>query len=254
MDEQINEPNENIIKDITEPQFELLSTITPKVTIEDTDVIDIYGTDEQRKEMFKDWAGYIGEIQNPENSAVNPFFKKPDGSGSLYSPLDEVLSNSRPILSKYGFGLFQIPTAETGRVSVKTILTHKNGGMIVFPALRIPTTKNDAQGVISSITYARRGALNPILATHGETDDDGNSASTPQKKPQSAQTDELKEVKANIVKLANELGGSSNEALMTLIKGVVASGNTNTIKELDVANKLYNDMKIFRDKNKKENK
>lgn len=250
MDEQI----ENIVEETIQPQFTLLETHPPKLTIEDNDVIDIYGTDEQRKEMFKDWAGYIGEIQNPDNNAVNPFFKKPDGSGSLYSPLDEVLNNSRPVLAKFGFGLFQVPTAETGKVSVKTILTHKDGGMIVFPSLQIPITKNDAQGIIAGVTYARRGALNPILATHGETDDDGNSASNLQKKPISAQPDELKEVKANIIKLANELGGSSNESLMTIIKSVVPSGNTNTIKELDMAIKLYNDMKVFRDKNKKENK
>lgn len=221
------------------------------IALKNTEYIEIFGNEDQRVAMFKDWAAYIGEIQNPDNTAINPFFKKPDGSGSLYAPLDEVLNNARPTLSKYGFGILQSPTAETGRVSVQTILVHKSGGIISFPALTIPISKNDAQGIIAAVTYARRGSLNPILVTHGETDDDGNTAA--QGKPVQP-SNELKDIKTNIIKLANEMGGSSNAELMTLIKKVVPSGNTNLIKEVDEAKKLYADMGALRDKLKKESK
>lgn len=244
------EEKENVIveesTELLEESFEHSS-----ITLKNAEYIEIFGNDEQRSEMFKDWAGYIGEIQNPDNTATNPFFKKPDGSGSLYSPLDEVLNNARPTLSKYGFGILQSPTAETGRVSVQTILVHKSGGIISFPVLTIPVSKNDAQGVIAAVTYARRGSLNPILATHGETDDDGNTAV--QGKP-TQPSNELKDIKTNIIKLANEMGGSSNAELMTLIKKVVPSGNTNLIKEASEAKKLYDDMGALRDKLKKESK
>lgn len=229
------------------------------VSLENSEDVVIYGTNEQVMKMFTDWANYIGEIQNPNNTAVNPFFKKADGSGSLYAPLDEVLSNARPILSKHGFGIFQVPNFKTGLVSVKTILTHKSGAFINFPQLSVPISKNDAQGVVSGITYARRGSLNPIIGVHGENeDDDGNSASGSNTKKGTTKLDskddaELRQTISSINALATELGGSKNEEVMGIIKPFVASGNTNLIKEIAVAKELYTTLTKFRE-SKKANK
>lgn len=50
--------------------------------------------------------------------------------------------------------------------------------------------------------------------------------------------DELKNVKAQIVEKCKELGGTKNEALMTVLKEVVPSGNPNAIKDIDKAKEL----------------
>jgi hypothetical protein len=57
------------------------------------------------------------------------------------------------------------------------------------------------------------------------------------------QDDKLKTVKAEIIALCTELGGTKNTELMTTIKNVVTSGNPNAIKDLVVAEKLLADMK-----------
>jgi len=151
-----------------------------RIVLSNNDSIEIYGTEKQRTEMFRDLSLYLGEIKNPENKENNAYLSQKNKENKidkdvLYAPLDEVLNTTRPVLSKYGFGLIQIPYAKERVAGVRTILTHKSGAFISFPILAVPTAQNTAQQVIAAITYSRRGALNPILATHGEVDDDGNS-------------------------------------------------------------------------------
>ena len=143
---------------------------------EDIDInaksIQIFGTQEQRQEMFSSWAKYFSEVTNPENTVVNTFFK------AKYSPLNEVLNTVRPILGKYGFGIFQTPSFNGTDCSVNTILTHESGAFMSFPALTNKPTKQDVQGMGSTLTYLRRFALNSIAGVMGEVDDDGNAASS----------------------------------------------------------------------------
>ena len=47
--------------------------------------------------------------------------------------------------------------------------------------------------------------------------------------------DELKSIKADIIALCKELGGTKNEAMMQSLKTFVASGNPNAIKSIDKA-------------------
>lgn len=141
---------------------------------EDIDInaksIQIFGTQEQRQEMFSSWAKYFTEVTNPENTVVNTFFK------AKYSPLNEVLNAVRPILGKYGLGILQVPSFNGTDCSVTTILTHESGAFISFPALTNKPTKQDVQGMGSTLTYLRRFALNSITGVMGEVDDDGNAS------------------------------------------------------------------------------
>lgn len=219
-----------------------------KLVLSDTDDIEFLGTPEQRQEMCASWVGYIGEIKNPDNTAVNPFFKQAGGKGgSLYSPLDEVLNNTRPVLSKHGFGLMQSPTYKDGMVSVKTVLVHKAGGAINFPALTIPISKKDAQGIIAGVTYARRGSLNPIVATHGETDDDGNMASgntstKTSKKTLTAAEKKLRDTQRKLVDLIVAKGGGDNKELMALVKKYEKDSNVNKIKDQKTLDELHKEI------------
>jgi len=247
---------------VESPLCEIISDAgkdTPILKLGDKGEIEIVGTEEQRRKMFEDWAAYIGEVQNPDNNAINPFFK------SMYAPLDEVLNKTRPVLSKYGFGLFQSPTVKTGQVSVKTVLSHKTGGLISFPSLTLPIAKNDAQGIIAGITYARRGSLNPILATHGEIDDDGNtvagkvqplekdkskknspSARTSYNKTNESEEGSLSSIQKQIVDLCTqkiEQGLDRNDLFSVIADNANGKKNPNAIKDVDIAKKVLETIK-----------
>lgn len=125
----------------------------------------------------------LNEMKNPINSVENSYFK------SKYVPLSDILDLARPILSKYGFALLQVPTVvyesvqtkngiqENGVVKVKTSLIHASGEKIEFPEIVIKAKDANAQSVGSAITYARRYALTAILGICGkDEDDDGNMA------------------------------------------------------------------------------
>ena len=60
---------------------------------------------------------------------------------------------------------------------LKTMLCHSSGSYLESEMI-ILTSKNDAQGLGSGITYARRYALMAICGL-GADDDDGNAASAP---------------------------------------------------------------------------
>ena len=130
-------------------------------------------------------AKFQGEIKNPNNTAVNPFFK------SKYAPLEEVLNTVRPILSKHGLSILQSPISSEGMVGVNTILLHESGEWIEFTPVMLNMDKPTAQGAGSAITYARRYAISAILGINSEDDDDGNNAEPKGKveeKPQAKST------------------------------------------------------------------
>lgn len=53
----------------------------------------------------------------------------------------------------------------------------------------------------------------------------------------------LKTMRANIIALCNELGGTKNKELMSTLKKYIASGNPNGIKDLATAEKCYYELK-----------
>ena len=55
---------------------------------------------------------------------------------------------------------------------------------------------------------------------------------------QAQAADDLKEIKADIIALCKELGGSSNTELMNTIKEYASSGNPNAIKDIEKAKEL----------------
>lgn len=113
-----------------------------------------------------------GAIEGALKGATNPAFK------SKYADLGAVWDACREHLSANGIAVMQRPRTDFGdriTVSVQTILTHSAGHREEFPELTIPTTKPDAQGIGSAITYARRYSLMAAVGIAPE-DDDGNAA------------------------------------------------------------------------------
>jgi len=126
---------------------------------------------ESIKEIATALAKFQAEVKNPANSADNPYFK------SKYAPLSEILNVTRPLLSKHGLSVLQMPSGDSQETSITTLLMHESGEWIESDPLTMKSAKNDAQGAGSVITYARRYSLSAILGISSEDDDDGNGAS-----------------------------------------------------------------------------
>jgi hypothetical protein len=102
---------------------------------------------------------------------TNPHFR------SKYAGLDACIEAVVDALNDNGIALTQ-KTHETERpgVVVETVLVHESGEELSFGKLFVPSSKADAQGYGSAITYARRYQLQTALGIAPE-DDDGNAAS-----------------------------------------------------------------------------
>jgi len=111
-----------------------------------------------------------GEMTHAAKDRENPHFK------SSYATLASVWEACRGPLSKHGLSVTQLASSEQGCAAITTILMHSSGQWVQSET-RVPTIKNDAQGVGSAITYARRYALSAIAGIAPDDDDDGNGAS-----------------------------------------------------------------------------
>lgn len=113
-------------------------------------------------------AKFQAEVTNPKNTANNPFYK------SSYAPLQDVLNDARPLLSKHGLSIIQSPSGDGERISVNTLLLHESGEWIEFEPLVLKAEKVTPQGAGIAITYGRRYSLSAVLGIASEDDDDGN--------------------------------------------------------------------------------
>ncbi len=115
----------------------------------------------------------LGSVMKKED---NPFFK------SKYADLNAHIEAVEPLLQKYGLILLQ-PTYRDARGSfVRTVIQDSESGQYVCSELDLILVKQDMQQMGSAVTYARRYTLGALLAMRAE-DDDGNLASSNQRKP-----------------------------------------------------------------------
>ena len=103
-------------------------------------------------------------------SSQNPHFK------SRYADLSACVEAVVEALNNNGIALTQHTHHADGGVCVETILLHESGEELTFGRLFVPSSKNDAQGYGSALTYARRYSLMAACGLAPE-DDDGNAAS-----------------------------------------------------------------------------
>ena len=104
----------------------------------------------------------------------NPHFK------SDYIQLDALVKKIDPVCQKCGLGIMMFPTG-TGLI---TILFHKESGQYIQSYYELILDKQNAQGVGSALTYAKRQTLQAMfgLSAGPEEDDDGNEASLEEQK------------------------------------------------------------------------
>lgn len=128
-------------------------------------------------ELAKALVKFNSEVNKIAKDADNPFFK------NNYATLDTIIDEIRPILSKHGLSIMQIPSGDGQNVTLKTLLLHESGEWLESDELTMKPIKNDPQAVGSCITYARRYSLAAFLSLNTGEDDDGNGATYGKDKP-----------------------------------------------------------------------
>lgn len=108
------------------------------------------------------------EMKSALKDSTNPHFR------SKYADLSSVIEAVKAALHKHGIVYVQGVEDADGGVAIETRLIHTSGEWI-SSTLRIPASKQDAQGYGSAITYGRRYGLQAMCGVPAE-DDDGNAA------------------------------------------------------------------------------
>lgn len=191
---------ENKIENQQQPEEQILESVFDgaEYTMISPDETFVWGAPEQKSKLFAAFGEYLSEVKNPPRSSVNTYLKNANGEPYHYSNLGDVLSATRPVLSKYGLSVTQVPRNRDGEVSVQTLLMHRDGGLMVFPGFSVKSGKTDAQSIVATVTYARRCALNAILSVYGEDDTDGQDTGGDEKKP-AKKTESLASMKSEVV-------------------------------------------------------
>jgi len=106
-------------------------------------------------------------------TSTNPHFK------SRYADLAACVDAVMGALNANGIALMQHTHECESGVLIETIFIHESGETLSNGKLHIPTSKSDAHGYMSALTYARRGSLMAACGIAPE-DDDGHATSKPQ--------------------------------------------------------------------------
>ena len=117
-----------------------------------------------------------GEMGGAVKGANNPFFK------SKYADLGEVIKVVKEPFANNGLSFIQFPINDGDKIGVETILMHDSGEWL-SGSFTVKASKQDAQGAGSVITYCKRYGLQAVAGIPSE-DDDGNSASQQNAKPE----------------------------------------------------------------------
>ena len=104
------------------------------------------------------------QLRPAKENSKNPFFK------SNYADLESVWSSVRNLLSENELAIIQMPTY----ICWHTTILYHSSGEFLSSTCYIPV-KQDAHGVGSAISYARRYALASFIGVV-TGDDDGNGA------------------------------------------------------------------------------
>jgi hypothetical protein len=121
------------------------------------------------------------EIGTLQKNAINPHFK------SRYISLDSLVEHVQPLLTKHGLIWTTAPDyiSDSDSSIVPALsyqLTHAESGGTLGGSMPLLLEKQNAQGLGSAITYARRYALCAVLNIVADVDDDGEKATKQAKK------------------------------------------------------------------------
>lgn len=190
---------------------------------------------------------FNGEISRVAKDASNPFFK------NKYASLDSIIDEARPVLTKNGLSILQLPSGDGEHAIMKTLLLHESGEWIESEALIIKPVKSDPQAYGSCISYMRRYSLTSFLSLNTGEDDDANISSgkqhnkVPYKAPQPAENDKAALNDKQIQRLYS-IAHAAGIDHPTVLKHIEAKFNIKSTTELTKVNydtmcKGYENMK-----------
>ena len=120
------------------------------------------------------------DIKNPGLDSINPHYK------SKYASLASILDAIRSACAPHGVSFSQHPCSTDGRYGVQSIIRFQ--GEWERSELLIKPERDNAHGIGSATTYARKYSAAAIFAIAGEEDDDGNAAVQPKTQPKGSAT------------------------------------------------------------------
>lgn len=184
------------------------------------------------KELYTALAKAQAEFPTVAQSGFNPFHK------SKYSTLKDCWDAARPVLSRHGLSVIQMPDKQDGVFCLVTILAHESGDHLASHQ-PVMAAKQDAQSFGSALSYARRYGLTAVLGlVSGDEDDDGNAATF-------TKTQQVATPKAASPSVASQPKSPAPQSIPA-----ASVGATNTIperiasvKDEDGLMALYNDIK-----------
>lgn len=174
-----------------------------QITPEHVDVLgkmmDLYERN-QKAQAERDFASALVDLQGEtiRIQATKKVDEKPDGSFRYaFAPYEEIMEKAQPMLTKHGFSItFDTETGDNRLTSICS-LTHRSGHTRVNRfAVRYgkPPGSSDAQGDMSTKSYAKRGALCDALNISIDHDTDGTDARFEGAPVTQQQADELREL------------------------------------------------------------
>lgn len=176
-------------------------------------------TSETTKMIFKAMCQFRKQLKQPLKDADNPFFK------SKYVPLENIVSVIDDAINGTGLSYTQeVIYTENGSIMTQTIITHESGEYIIIDGSMMKPTKQDPQGIGSTITYGRRYSLSLAFGIASDIDDDGNAGSSgkpvnqtekPNQKKQNVDPEaKLKTKVEKMIKVCMEKYGASDGEVM----------------------------------------
>lgn len=156
-----------------------------------------------------------------KKDSVNPHLK------NKYAALEDILDTIKKPLHESGLVFMHLPNGDD---SLRAILAHPASGETVEGCIPLKRSKDDAQGLGSAMTYARRYSLVAMLGLNvGGEDDDGHAARRPpQAKEQKPQD------KPTPVQVADHEKGALNKLWFSLgcvfSEDAKANGNLEQVK------------------------
>lgn len=137
-----------------------------------------------------------GELPTLPKDKINPHF------GSRYTPLDTIVEQVGPILSRHRLIWTTLPSGTHEKPTLAYRLAHVATGEAITGEMPLLLGKDrdgnprvDSQGMGSAITYARRYALSSVLNLVADEDDDANAASSSDRRQQSGAVNLSKQAK-----------------------------------------------------------
>lgn len=141
-------------------------------------MMDLYERNDKRQ-AERDFAGALTALQSEtiRVKATKKVDEKADGTCRYkFAPYEEIMEEIQPLLSKHGFSITFDTEAGDNRLTSICTLTHSSGHSRSNKfAVRYgkPPGSSDAQGDMSTKSYAKRGALCDALNISIEHDTDG---------------------------------------------------------------------------------